>query len=145
MWNDACPKVENKSFTIFKLIVVHTAHWCPLNNFHSLAGQKPQSPSDSTHSETHSPVVLNGEATTAELSAVSASEDQETHSSSDTEALAEPDTTPELDEALAELSLGKSLKFNIRSLESFWKIPAAFFFFFLLFGFLTLEQRPPGL
>lgn len=74
-------------------------------NCESLVGQKPQSPSDSTNSETHSPVVLNGEATTAELSAVSASEDQETHSSSDTEALAEPDTTPELDEALAELSL----------------------------------------
>lgn len=106
--------MENKSFTIFKLIIVHIAHWCPLNDFHSLSVQKPQTLSDSTNSETHSPVILNGEATTAELSAVSASEDQETHSSSDTEALAEPDTTPELDEALAEFSLGKSLKFNIR-------------------------------
>lgn len=62
------------------------AHSCSLNGFHRITTQKAQALLDSTNLNTHSTLIPNGGATTAELSAASASENQETHPPSNTEA-----------------------------------------------------------
>ncbi|XP_044051319.1 long-chain-fatty-acid--CoA ligase ACSBG2-like isoform X2 [Siniperca chuatsi] len=71
-------------------------------NTESIPAQKTLS--DSTNLKTHSTLILNGEATTAELSATSASENQETHPSSNTEAPAKPARSPEPEGATEGLS-----------------------------------------
>ncbi|XP_040898803.1 long-chain-fatty-acid--CoA ligase ACSBG2-like [Toxotes jaculatrix] len=70
-------------------------------NPESIASQKAQTLSDSSNLKTHSSLILNGEATTA----VSASENQETHPSSTTEEPAKLARSPELEEAVEGLSL----------------------------------------
>lgn len=58
----------------------------------------------------HSSLILNGEATTANMSAVS--KNQETHNSNNTEALTKLPRSSELDGAAAGLSPGKRQSFN---------------------------------
>lgn len=63
---------------------------------------------DSTNLKTHSSIVPNGEVTIAH----SLSKNQETQPSSNTEALAKPPSSEELDGATAGLSPGKRQSFN---------------------------------
>ncbi|XP_051279032.1 long-chain-fatty-acid--CoA ligase ACSBG2 isoform X1 [Dicentrarchus labrax] len=74
------------------------------DNSESIPTQKAQTQSDSTSLKTHSTLIPNGEATTAELTTASVSETQETNSSSNAETPAEPARTPELDGAAEALS-----------------------------------------
>lgn len=70
-----------------------------------------QTLSDPTDLDIHSTPLSNGEATAAaELSVTPASETQETQPSSSCEPPTEPASSPELEEAVEGLSLGKSLR-----------------------------------
>lgn len=86
-----------------------TAHSCSFTGFHSIPAQKAQTLLDSTNLNTHSTLIPNGEASTAELSTASASENQESHPSSNTEAPAKPARSPELDGPAKGLLPGTSL------------------------------------
>ncbi|KAI3372629.1 hypothetical protein L3Q82_023098 [Scortum barcoo] len=75
------------------------------SNNESIPAQKAKTPSNSTDLNTPLTLIPNGEATTAELSTESPSENHETHPSSNTEAHAKIARSPELDRAAKGLSL----------------------------------------